>query len=164
VMVEATVSVTFVSVPGPASMRYGPGGNPTMLYEPSAAARVWRVSPVAVFRAVTWAFGGALPCNAASTACVQPARGEQASTTRMAAMSHPNPFFAQTNIVPLVRRPFPANRARHCSQETYPSHPHRYSSADFCNAWLVNGSGISPGLRGTPPLQISSMMWAPRAR
>ena len=91
-----------------------------MLYEPSAAARVRRVSPVAVFRTVICAFGGALPRNAASTACVQAARGEQASTIKRAAASHPNPFLTRTNIVPLVSWSSSTNPARQCPQEAFP--------------------------------------------
>jgi hypothetical protein len=34
-------------------------------------------------------------------------------------MSHPNPFFAQTNFVPLVRWPSPANPVQQCPQAVY---------------------------------------------
>src|SRR5882724_6275538 len=91
-----------------------------MLYEPSAAARVRRVSPVAVFRTVISEFGAALPRSAASTAWAQATCGEQASITSVAAASHPHPFFAQTNIVPLDPLAFPTNPAGRCSQEIFP--------------------------------------------
>ena len=118
-----------------------------MLYEPSAAAGVWRVNPVAVFRTVICAFGGALPRNAASTACVQPARGAQASTTRRAAASLPNPFFTQTNIVPLVSWSSSTNPARQYPQEAFPSHrgnqPTKNESARHAQGKCCTANAIS---------------------
>src|SRR5882757_2205978 len=107
VIVDATANVTFASPPPSAFTWYGPGGRPTILYEPSAVARVRRVSPVAVLRAVICELGSARPRRAASTPWDQPVRGTQARMSTRIHAGEPKPAPLKrdcllTNTVPLV--------------------------------------------------------------